>query len=131
MLSVNNAIFYRPKDKLVHADTARVNFTVPGGDHLVLLNVYTQVCVLKCTCSNKAREVRLMAISHTVCWLSYNVSLEDTADLCGTSTDPLRIDPKQKQMSMLSPCGLFSPSHRKQEWSVHLVFLVSLEVTGF
>ncbi|XP_075692501.1 pre-mRNA-splicing factor ATP-dependent RNA helicase DHX16 [Rhinoderma darwinii] len=42
MLSVNNAIFYRPKDKLVHADTARVNFTVPGGDHMVLLNVYTQ-----------------------------------------------------------------------------------------
>ncbi|KAM4021231.1 pre-mRNA-splicing factor ATP-dependent RNA helicase DHX16 isoform 1-T3 [Anomaloglossus baeobatrachus] len=42
MLSVNNAIFYRPKDKLVHADTARTNFTVPGGDHMVLLNVYTQ-----------------------------------------------------------------------------------------
>ncbi|XP_066437664.1 pre-mRNA-splicing factor ATP-dependent RNA helicase DHX16 isoform X2 [Eleutherodactylus coqui] len=42
MLSVNNAIFYRPKDKLVHADTARANFTVPGGDHMVLLNVYTQ-----------------------------------------------------------------------------------------
>ncbi|KAM9325352.1 pre-mRNA-splicing factor ATP-dependent RNA helicase DHX16 isoform 2-T2 [Gastrophryne carolinensis] len=42
MLSVNNTIFYRPKDKIVHADTARANFTVPGGDHLVLLNVYTQ-----------------------------------------------------------------------------------------
>lgn len=42
MLSVNNAIFYRPKDKLVHADTARASFTVPGGDHMVLLNVYTQ-----------------------------------------------------------------------------------------
>lgn len=43
MLSVNNSIFYRPKDKIVHADTARVNFFVPGGDHLTLLNVYTQV----------------------------------------------------------------------------------------
>ncbi|XP_029441460.1 pre-mRNA-splicing factor ATP-dependent RNA helicase DHX16 isoform X2 [Rhinatrema bivittatum] len=42
MLSVNNAIFYRPKDKVVHADNARMNFFVPGGDHLVLLNVYTQ-----------------------------------------------------------------------------------------
>ncbi|XP_018416162.1 PREDICTED: putative pre-mRNA-splicing factor ATP-dependent RNA helicase DHX16 isoform X2 [Nanorana parkeri] len=42
MLSVNNSIFYRPKDKVVHADTARANFTVPGGDHMVLLNVYTQ-----------------------------------------------------------------------------------------
>lgn len=43
MLSVNNSIFYRPKDKVVHADNARVNFFLPGGDHLVLLNVYTQV----------------------------------------------------------------------------------------
>ncbi|XP_025112674.1 pre-mRNA-splicing factor ATP-dependent RNA helicase DHX16-like [Pomacea canaliculata] len=40
MLSVNNAIFYRPKDKLVHADTARQNFFCPSGDHLTLLNVY-------------------------------------------------------------------------------------------
>ena len=43
MLSVNNAVFYRPKDKIVHADTARVNFFVPGGDHLTLMNVYNQV----------------------------------------------------------------------------------------
>uniref|UniRef100_A0A667WQ88 RNA helicase n=1 Tax=Myripristis murdjan TaxID=586833 RepID=A0A667WQ88_9TELE len=43
MLSVNNSIFYRPKDKVVHADNARMNFVVPGGDHLVLLNVYTQL----------------------------------------------------------------------------------------
>ncbi|XP_073986660.1 DEAH-box helicase 16 lethal (2) 37Cb [Rhodnius prolixus] len=42
MLSVNGAIFYRPKDKLVHADTARKNFFLPGGDHLVLYNVYKQ-----------------------------------------------------------------------------------------
>uniref|UniRef100_A0A8C1KS85 RNA helicase n=1 Tax=Cyprinus carpio TaxID=7962 RepID=A0A8C1KS85_CYPCA len=42
MLSVNNSIFYRPKDKVVHADNARMNFVVPGGDHIVLLNVYTQ-----------------------------------------------------------------------------------------
>lgn len=42
MLSVNGAIFYRPKDKVVHADTARKNFFLPGGDHLVLWNVYKQ-----------------------------------------------------------------------------------------
>ncbi|XP_046718613.1 pre-mRNA-splicing factor ATP-dependent RNA helicase DHX16-like [Silurus meridionalis] len=42
MLSVNNSIFYRPKDKVVHADNARMNFVVPGGDHLMLLNVYSQ-----------------------------------------------------------------------------------------
>ncbi len=43
MLSVNSAVFYRPKDKIVHADTARQNFFVQGGDHLTLLNVYSQV----------------------------------------------------------------------------------------
>lgn len=42
MLSVNGAIFYRPKDKIIHADTARKNFFTPGGDHLVLHNVYKQ-----------------------------------------------------------------------------------------
>lgn len=42
MLSVNGAIFYRPKDKIIHADTARKNFFIPGGDHLVLLNIYSQ-----------------------------------------------------------------------------------------
>ncbi|PIK35386.1 putative pre-mRNA-splicing factor ATP-dependent RNA helicase DHX16-like [Apostichopus japonicus] len=42
MLSVNNSIFYRPKDKVVHADNARMNFFTPGGDHLTLLNVYNQ-----------------------------------------------------------------------------------------
>lgn len=42
MLSVNGAIFYRPKDKIIHADTARKNFNHPGGDHLSLLNVYNQ-----------------------------------------------------------------------------------------
>ena len=30
MLSVNNAVFYRPKDKQIHADNARANFNHPG-----------------------------------------------------------------------------------------------------
>nr|CCA18013.1 predicted protein putative [Albugo laibachii Nc14] len=43
MLSVNNSIFYRPKDKAVHADNARLNFARGGGgDHITLLNVYNQ-----------------------------------------------------------------------------------------
>jgi pre-mRNA-splicing factor ATP-dependent RNA helicase DHX16 len=42
MLSVNSSVFYRPKDKIIHADTARKNFFVPGGDHLTLLNIYKQ-----------------------------------------------------------------------------------------
>ena len=40
MLSVQNAVFYRPKDKAIHADKARKNFFRPGGDHLGLLAVW-------------------------------------------------------------------------------------------
>lgn len=42
MLSVNSSIFYRPKDKIIHADTARKNFNQTDGDHLSLLQVYNQ-----------------------------------------------------------------------------------------
>ncbi|KAG0320149.1 hypothetical protein BGZ99_004671 [Dissophora globulifera] len=42
MLSVQNAVFYRPKDKKLHADKARQNLTKPGGDHLTLLNIWDQ-----------------------------------------------------------------------------------------
>lgn len=42
MLGVSSAIFYRPKEKLIHADNARKNFNKLGGDHLMLLNVYKQ-----------------------------------------------------------------------------------------
>jgi len=41
MLSVGSAVFYRPKDKQVHADHAMRSFWRPNGDHLTLLNVYT------------------------------------------------------------------------------------------
>lgn len=40
MLSVGNAIFYRPKDKAIHADNAKLNFSKSKGDHLGLLNVF-------------------------------------------------------------------------------------------
>lgn len=42
MLSVGNSIFYRPKDKQVHADNARLNFHMGNvGDHIALLKVYS------------------------------------------------------------------------------------------
>ncbi|CAK9147995.1 unnamed protein product [Ilex paraguariensis] len=42
MLSVGNSIFYRPKDKQVHADNARLNFHMGNvGDHVALLKVYS------------------------------------------------------------------------------------------
>lgn len=41
MLSIGNSIFYRPKDKQVHADNARMNFHAGNvGDHIALLKVY-------------------------------------------------------------------------------------------
>lgn len=42
MLSAGNAIFYRPKDKAVLADAAKANFHRGYGDHLALLNCYSQ-----------------------------------------------------------------------------------------
>jgi pre-mRNA-splicing factor ATP-dependent RNA helicase DHX16 len=43
MLGEASALFFRPKDKRVHADSARARFTVrEGGDFATLLNVYTQ-----------------------------------------------------------------------------------------
>lgn len=42
MLSESASLFYRPKDKKLHADQARQNFVRPGGDHFTLLNVWEQ-----------------------------------------------------------------------------------------
>ncbi|KAI1054009.1 hypothetical protein LB507_007383 [Fusarium sp. FIESC RH6] len=43
MLGEASALFFRPKDKKIHADSARNRFTVKdGGDHCTLLNVWNQ-----------------------------------------------------------------------------------------
>ena len=42
MLSESGSLFYRPKDKKMHADQARQNFVKAGGDHFTLLNVWEQ-----------------------------------------------------------------------------------------
>lgn len=42
MLGVGGSLFYRPKEKAIHADNARKTFAKPGGDPLTLLNVYDQ-----------------------------------------------------------------------------------------
>ncbi|XP_026193285.1 pre-mRNA-splicing factor ATP-dependent RNA helicase DHX16 [Cyclospora cayetanensis] len=42
MLGVGGMLFYRPKEKAIHADNARKTFAKPGGDPLTLLNVYAQ-----------------------------------------------------------------------------------------
>jgi len=43
MLGESSALFFRPKDKKIHADSARARFTnKDGGDHLTLLNVFNE-----------------------------------------------------------------------------------------
>lgn len=42
MLSVNSAVFYRPKEKATQADVAHKNFFSPLGDHITLLSVFNQ-----------------------------------------------------------------------------------------
>lgn len=50
MLSVGNSIFYRPKDKQVHADNARMNFhTGNVGDHIALLKVFLRLLLYNST----------------------------------------------------------------------------------
>lgn len=40
MLSVNGSIFFKPKDKVVHAEASRKSFFSVTGDHLMYLKVY-------------------------------------------------------------------------------------------
>merc|ERR1711862_135956 len=43
MLSIGTSVFYRPKEKAVYADTARLDFARGGsGDHISLLRCYTE-----------------------------------------------------------------------------------------
>jgi len=43
MLSIGSSVFYRPKEKAIHADTARMNFARGGGgDHIALQRCYTE-----------------------------------------------------------------------------------------
>ena len=43
ILGEASALFFRPKDKKIHADSARARFTVKdGGDHFSLLNIWNQ-----------------------------------------------------------------------------------------
>jgi pre-mRNA-splicing factor ATP-dependent RNA helicase DHX16 len=71
MLSIGSSVFYRPKDKVVHADNARLNFARGGGgDHLTLMRCYnewvatnysTQWCYenyVQVRSMNKARDIR-------------------------------------------------------------------------
>lgn len=42
MLSVNGSIFFKPKDRIVHAEASRKSFFSSSGDHMMLLKVYSE-----------------------------------------------------------------------------------------
>lgn len=42
MLGESGSLFYRPKDKKMHADKAKQNFFRSGGDMFMLLNIWEQ-----------------------------------------------------------------------------------------
>jgi pre-mRNA-splicing factor ATP-dependent RNA helicase DHX16 len=88
MLSVNNTIFYRPKDKQVQADHARKNFFRPQGDHLTLLNVYKQweeTGFSKDWCYENFIQYRSMARARDI--RDQLVLLLDRVEIERTSTD--------------------------------------------
>ncbi|KAJ1434750.1 P-loop containing nucleoside triphosphate hydrolase protein [Ochromonadaceae sp. CCMP2298] len=71
MMSIGTSVFFRPKDRAVHADNAKLNFARGGGgDHLTLMRCYnewvdtgysTQWCYenyLQMRNLNKARDIR-------------------------------------------------------------------------
>ncbi len=71
MLSIGSSVFFRPKDRAMHADNAKLNFARGGGgDHLTLMRCYnewvesaysTQWCYenyLQVRNLNKARDIR-------------------------------------------------------------------------
>ena len=93
MLSVGNAIFYRPKDKAIHADNARMNFFKFGGDHLTLLNVFKQweeVSYNSQWCSENFIQVRSMKrardIRDQLNELCQRVEIEVNTDPCPDET---------------------------------------------
>lgn len=93
MLSVGNSIFYRPKDKAIHADNARMNFFKFGGDHLTLYNVFKQwedVGYNPQWCNENFIQVRSMKrardIKDQLNELCQKVEIEVNTDPCSDET---------------------------------------------
>lgn len=88
MLSIGGALFFRPKDRKVHADNAQANFFQPTGDHMTLLTIWnewaetnfsTQWCFenfIQHRSMNRARDVREQLVG-----LMERVEIEMTSNL--------------------------------------------------
>ncbi|KAI1623009.1 adenosinetriphosphatase [Exophiala viscosa] len=114
MLGEASALFFRPKDKKIHADSARARFTnKDGGDHLSLLNVFQEWAdsdysfvwarenFLQQRSLTRARDVR-----DQLARLCDRVEV-DAGKSCGGSTN---IEPVQKAIT----AGFFPHSARLQ-----------------
>jgi hypothetical protein len=76
MVSIGGAVFYRPKDKAVHADNAHKAFHMGNvGDHIALMNVYNAWAETNFStqyCYENFVQVRLQATescSMCGCWV--------------------------------------------------------------
>ncbi|OEH78354.1 pre-mRNA splicing factor [Cyclospora cayetanensis] len=65
MLGVGGMLFYRPKEKAIHADNARKTFAKPGGDPLTLLN-------RPCALAELVLHARFYAAGFSVAWCYEN-----------------------------------------------------------
>lgn len=97
MLSVQNSLFFRPKDKQIHADKARKSFWRPGGDHLTLLHIWNQWAELNFSqqwCTENFIQIRSMKRARDVrdqlVGLMERVDLELVACSDPNDTIPIR-----------------------------------------
>ena len=97
MLSLGASVFYRPKEKAVHADTARQNFARGGGgDHIALLRCYREwaACDFSQTwCFENYVQVRSMKrardIRDQLEGLCERVEVDATVSCGDDETDPV------------------------------------------
>lgn len=97
MLSVQNSLFYRPKNKSMQADKAKLSFIQSEGDHLMLLNVWNQWCdtnysnqwcfenFIQVRSMKRARDVRDQLVG-----LLDRVDVELISNPDSTDTSPIR-----------------------------------------
>ena len=96
MLSLGASVFYRPKEKAVHADTARLNFARGGGgDHMALFRCYSEWASTEYStgwCFENFVQVRSMKrardIRDQLEGLCERVEVDATVS-CGDELDPI------------------------------------------
>lgn len=95
MCSLSASVFYRPKDKQVHADNAKENFVHEHGDQLTMMKVYNQWVDTEYSqqwCFENFLQYRMMKRARDI--RDQLVNLADRAEMeftsCGEDTIPIR-----------------------------------------